>query len=295
MKDGDYDNGVPKARCVAMGNLQYDDEYGDTYAPTARLYTVRTMAAIAAQEGLTMKKFDLTGAFLIADMDKPIHVQIPGYDLPRDKALLLKKVLYGTKSSGALYAKEIAKWFKEFGFESCTVDETLFRLTRVKNDKTSTLLVSLYVDDGACCTNDEDLYQEFIQALGAKYELSDSGDLDWHLGIKVMQNLQEGSISLDQTAYIDSVLKRFNMEGAKDKYTLLPPRSYLTADDCPKVANKREVKVYQQLLGSLMYLAFHETRHSLCRQLVCTIYAEPRTQPLQGRQAHPTIPKNYQN
>ncbi len=238
-----------------MGNLQYDDEYGDTYALTARLWTVRAMTAIAAQEGLTMKKFDLTGAFLIADIDTVMYVQIPGYDLPKNKALLLKKALYGTRSSGALYAKEITKWLKEYGFESCSVDETLFRLTRMKGDKKCTLLISLYVDDGACCTNDEELYQEFIQALGDKYELSDSGDLDWHLGIKVTQKPDEGTISLDQSAYIESVLKRFNMEGSKDKHTPLPPRTYLTTDDCPKVANKKEVKVYQQLLGSLMYIA----------------------------------------
>jgi hypothetical protein len=30
VKGGDYENGEPKARCVAMGNLQYDYEYGDT-------------------------------------------------------------------------------------------------------------------------------------------------------------------------------------------------------------------------------------------------------------------------
>jgi hypothetical protein len=95
-----------------------------------------------------------------------------------------------------LYAKEIAKWFKEYGFESCSVDETLFRLTRMKGNKKCTLLVSLYVDNGACCTNDEPLYQDFIKALGDKYELSDSGDLDWHLCIKVIQKQDEGSISL---------------------------------------------------------------------------------------------------
>jgi hypothetical protein len=33
--NGDYENSVAKARLVAMGNLQYNDEYGDTYAPTA--------------------------------------------------------------------------------------------------------------------------------------------------------------------------------------------------------------------------------------------------------------------
>jgi hypothetical protein len=151
-----------------------------------------------------MKKFDLTGAFLIADMDKPIYVQIPGYDLPKDKAILLKKALYGTKNAGALYSKEIKKWLAEYGFKATTVDETLFRLTRVKNGKTSTLLISLYVDDGACCTNDEELYQEFLTALQDKYELSDSGDLTWHLGINVTQDPQAGMIAFDQTAYIES-------------------------------------------------------------------------------------------
>ena len=83
VKDGDFDNATRKARLVVMGNLQYESEYGDTYAPTARLWVVRAMAAIAAQEGLTMKKFDLTGAFLVADMDRPLFVNIPGYEVPK--------------------------------------------------------------------------------------------------------------------------------------------------------------------------------------------------------------------
>ncbi len=74
-------------------------------------------------------------------------------------------------------------------------------------------------------------------------------------GIKVTQKPDEGTISLDHTAYIESVIKRFNLEGAKDKHTPLPPKTYLTSEDCPKTVDKKEVKVYQQLLGSLMYVA----------------------------------------
>jgi hypothetical protein len=76
------------------------------------------MAALAAQEGFIMKKFDLTGAFLVADMDRPLYVarDIPEYKVPKGKALLLKKVLYGGRSSGALYAKEISNWLKDYGF-----------------------------------------------------------------------------------------------------------------------------------------------------------------------------------
>ncbi len=84
VKDCDFDN-ARKARLVVMGNLQYESEYGDTYAPTARLWVVRAMVAIAskAQEGLTMKKFDSTGAFLVANMDRPLFVNIPGYEVPK--------------------------------------------------------------------------------------------------------------------------------------------------------------------------------------------------------------------
>ena len=78
----------------------------DTYAPTAKLWTIRALAAIAAQEGLKMRKFNLTGAFLVADMpdDIELYVEIPGYKLPSGKVLRLRKALYGGKSSGALYA-----------------------------------------------------------------------------------------------------------------------------------------------------------------------------------------------
>jgi hypothetical protein len=208
--NNDYKNGVPKAQLVAMGNLQYDDKYGDTYALEALLGTVQALAAIASQEGLTMKKFDLTvtGAFLIADMGKPIYIQIPGYNLPRDKAILLKKVLHCTKNTSALYSKEIKKWLTEYRFKATTVDKTL-QLMRKKNCKTSTLLISLYVNDCACCTNDKELYQEFLTALQDKYELPDAGDLTWHLSINVTQDLQARTIAFDQTAYIKSVLKCF--------------------------------------------------------------------------------------
>ena len=143
VKDSDFDNCIYKARLVMRGNLQYERKYGDTYAPTARLWVVRTLAAIAAQEGLVMKKFDLTGAFLVVEMDRKLYVSIPGYNVPAGKAIRLSKALYGGKSSGALYAKEIRGFLEGLGFKPTSVNETLFRLTKVKNRKVCTLLVSL--------------------------------------------------------------------------------------------------------------------------------------------------------
>ena len=251
IEDGDFDKAIYKARLVMRGNLQYESEYGDTYAPTAKLWTIRTLAALAAQEGFQLKKFDLTGAFLVADMDRTLYVEIPGYELPEGKALLLKKALYGGRSSGALYSKEISSWLQSYGFKPTSVDETLFKLQR-GND---IILLSLYVDDGACATNSETLYKQFIKDLQAKYKLSDQGDLKWHLGMKFTRDTNTGAISIDQRAYIEHVLKRFNMENAHAKDTPLPPHIHLSKSDCPATPVKDDVKSYQQLIGSLMYIA----------------------------------------
>jgi len=43
-------------------------------------------------------------------------------------------------------------------------------------------------------TNDDEMYQQFLQELGADFELSASGKLEWFLGCKVEQNLKEGTV-----------------------------------------------------------------------------------------------------
>ena len=58
-----------KARLVARGDLQFDSEYGDTFAPTSSFSVVRLLIAIATQAGLTLYQFDVKGAFLCADID----------------------------------------------------------------------------------------------------------------------------------------------------------------------------------------------------------------------------------
>jgi hypothetical protein len=251
VKDGDFDNCIYKARLVVRGNLQYKHEYGDTYAPTAKLQTVRTLAALAAQGGLMLKKFDLTGAFLIAKNDKTLFVEIPGYGIPDGKALRLNKALYGGRSSGALYAKEISTWLKSQGFKSTSVDETLFR----KERDSKIILLSLYVDDGMCATNDEAFYKELITVLEAQYQLSDHGNLNWHLGMKVTCDKKGGSITIDQKAYIESVIKRFNMSDCKPKPTPMTPGLHLSKEDCLEIPDKEKTRVYQQLIGSLMYIS----------------------------------------
>jgi hypothetical protein len=199
-------------------------------------------------------------------------VEILGYGVPDGKAILLKKALYGGCSSGALYSKEITNFLLAQGFKPTSVDETLPRLDR--ND--SVILLSLYVNDCMCATHDKVLYKEFITALQSKYQLSDHGNLDWHLCMKFTRDKKKGIITIDQKAYIESFARRFNLAYCKPKLTSMVSGLHLSKAGCPQVADKEQNSIYQQLIGSLMYVACGTRRDiayavSTCAQFMSTL------------------------
>jgi len=77
-----------KARLVARGDMQTEDEYSTTFAPTSRFTTIRTIIALATQENLSLKHWDITGAFMTANIDTEIYMDLPqGYSLPPGKTI----------------------------------------------------------------------------------------------------------------------------------------------------------------------------------------------------------------
>ena len=253
VEDGNFENSIYKARLVMQGNMMYEDEFGETYTPTARMWVVRMLTSIAAQKGLLAFKFDLKGAFMVASQpdENEIYVTIPGFPIPEGKAIRLRKALYGGRSSGALYFSEISTFLKEYGFKATSTDSTLYRL--YKNGKM--LLLSLYIDDGMVVTDSEPLYREFLAALSARYNLSDSRVCDWHLGVKFTRDWEAGTITLDQRAYSESMLRRFGMDECTPKSSPMRSHLRLSKDDCPERPDAAAVKLYQQIVGSLLYLS----------------------------------------
>ena len=72
-------------------------DYSDTFAPVARLNTIRLLLAIAAQENWKVYQLDVKSAFLNGFLQEEIYVEQPkGYvkEGEEDKVCLLKKALY---------------------------------------------------------------------------------------------------------------------------------------------------------------------------------------------------------
>jgi len=94
--------------------------------------------------------------------------------------------------------------------------------------------------------------REIKRLLQAKYKMCDLGAVKRFLGIEIERE-EDGSISICQRTYIDTILKRFGQQDAKSAKTPLDHQVDLANTNCEdKLANRKE---YLSIVGSLMYAA----------------------------------------
>ncbi|CAL9025450.1 unnamed protein product [Prunus brigantina] len=144
-----------KARLVAKGYSQKPGiDYNETFAPVARLDTIRTLIALAAHKEWNLYQLDVKSAFLNGVLKEEVYVEQPqGFVKENEeiKVYKLNKALYGLKQAPRAWYDEIDSYFNKAGFKKSPSEATLY----IKTDEGSgILIVSLYVDDivytGSC-------------------------------------------------------------------------------------------------------------------------------------------------
>ena len=106
IKTGQNEKESYKARFVAKGYSQIPDiDYQETFAPTARMSTIRTLLQHAMQNDLIVHQMDVKTAYLNAPIDREIYIEQPeGYRKSGNSGetlvCKLKRSLYGLKQSG---------------------------------------------------------------------------------------------------------------------------------------------------------------------------------------------------
>lgn len=266
-----------KARLVARGFSQRPGmDFEQTYAPVAKLSSIRYLLGLAVEENLTLHQLDVSTAFLNGEIEEKIYMQKPQNlekfllkiivtesentdrntflrakemlnDLRKntksEKVCLLKKAIYGLKQAGRQWFAKLDRKLKELCFKQSHADPCIY----VRCSGGEKTIIAVYVDDIIIgCSNHETL-NKFKSQLMTDFEIRDLGKLNFCLGIEFKQ--EKEVIYMSQSKYAENILKKFHMDDCKPVKIPMEPNMKL-------VKGKESIDVpYQNLIGSLMYLA----------------------------------------
>ena len=245
-----------KARLVARGNEQSEDDFDGTYAPVFRLDSLRILIAIAVRSGLIAHVLDAKNAFVGSDLDKPNCMEIPeglqDFD-PEAKVngsmiLELRKSLYGLRQSAYLWHQKISRFLMSLGFRPITADPSVFINGRG-------VIIALYVDDIIIFGKEGSSEIEAIkEKLKRFHPMTDSGLVTKLLGIRFNWGRKRESVRLDQESYARQVLDEFGMANCKPASSPISPSMQLADADGSQQLGQSDHKLFRRLIGRLMFL-----------------------------------------
>ncbi|XP_024965757.1 uncharacterized protein LOC112505954 [Cynara cardunculus var. scolymus] len=155
------------------------------------------------------------------------------------------KALYGLRQAPRAWYTKLDNTLKIIDFKKCALEQAVY----TRANKTSTLLIGVYVDDLIVTGSSKKEIETFKDQMKKKFEMSDLGLLVYYLGIEVIQ--KGGEISIKQTSYANKIFSDTGMLDCIEAKIPMEPGLKLT-----KVKDERSVDAteYRSLIGCLRYL-----------------------------------------
>jgi hypothetical protein len=267
-----------KARFVAKGYSQVQDiDYKETFAPTARMSSVRTLLQRTVQNDMTVHQIDVKTAYLNAPIDREIYIEQPaGFEkLGNNGEKLvckLKRSLYGLKQSGRSWNNLLHTFLVKENFTQSLADPCLYVRTI---DDERCVIVIIWVDDIIIAASDSDLLNSVKDSLSNRFKMTDLGELKWFLGTEFKHS--GNCIKMNQTRYIQKILSRFEMSDCKPKPTpCILGTQKVSNEKSPELTDPR---LYRAMVGSLIYV-MTGTRPDLC--YIVTKLSQKMSKPTQA-------------
>lgn len=266
-----------KARIVARGfSQQPGRDVHETFAPVARLGSIRLAVALAAQRGMFIRQYDVKTAYLNGTLEEELFMKPPEemgnvlrhmiqnerYDkriVTEAKSMLqqlmnenvvcrLKKALYGLKQAGRAWNKRLDTELRNLGLTPTNGDPCLY----LRGDGDDQLLVVIYVDDILAMSRNLEIVKKFGTTLGEKFEVKDIGDVKRCLGMDFIHG--DDCIKIHQESYVKELLRRFGMQDCKTVSTPIDVSTKLTKEDQWRTTDGPKPP-YRELIGGLLYLS----------------------------------------
>ena len=265
-----------KARLVAKGFTQtYGIDYSETFAPVAKLNTIRVLLSLAANLDWPLQQLDVKNAFLNGDLEEEVYMDSPS-DFESQfsqKICKLQKSLYGLKQSPRAWFERFAQFIKKLGYSQCQSDHTLL-VKHSSEGKMAVLIV--YVDDIVITGDDYREINNLKASHAGEFEIKDLGSLKYFLGMEVARSKK--GIVVSQQKYILDLLKETGMMGCRPANTPIDPNQKLQSEGN---GDPVDTTRYQRLVGRLIYLSHTRPNIAFAVSLVSQFMQSPHEEHLE--------------
>ena len=164
--------------------------------------------------------------------------------------LIVRKALYGLRSSGARWHDKLSDCLRELGFFPCKAEPDVW----MRRNGSRYEYVAVYVDDLAFAMLKP---QEFADILMTKYKfkLKGTGPIKFHLGMDVYRE-ENGTLCLAPRKYIERMVANYErLFGESPKQVVTSP---LEKGDHPELdtsdlLDDEGIRKYQSLIGGLQW------------------------------------------
>ena len=253
------ENGVVtqfKARLTPKGFRQKEgQDYFEVYARTGMYKSMRIGLSLAAKWDYEVDQLDVPTAFLNADVDEDIFMEVPeGFREGReDMVCKVHKSLYGLKQAPRNWYLLVSGFLKENGYRPTVSDPCLF----VRRSSSGRLImIFLFVDDFQVYYDrgDKKEWDVMKAKLVERFQTKDMGPSKWILGMRILRNRVARTITLDQELYVTKALEKYGLAECKVAET---PEAIGASEQQLHEAplGTRDHQRYMEIVGTLMYAA----------------------------------------
>ena len=249
-RDGRY-----KARLVAGGHRQQHGlDFEETYAPVCSYRTMRMILAVCAHEGLEMRQFDISTAFLNGQLDEEVYMRAPSgaksVASSSGRVLRLRRALYGLRQAGRAWNKRLEAELKGKGFVQSTADPSLWIL----HGEAGAVLTMLYVDDGLVAARTAAEADALVDLVASMFAIRKLGEPQDFLGIEITRDRSAHTISINQARKACALGAALGVAGER-RSVPMSPDTYAGLRVARPGEQMSDVHVYQSVIGSLLHLA----------------------------------------
>ncbi len=142
------------------------------------------------------------------------------------------------------------------GYTQPSTDPCLYHL-RDGNDKS---FIAIYVDYILLVSSSNKIRNDTLQLLEEKFNAKIIGLATWILSLHITQS--HDGVTVDQTTYIDTMLKRCRMASCNSAHTPMVMSAPVQSDG-DHILSETDHALYRSIVGSLMYVATC-TRPDIC-------------------------------